>query len=772
MVIYGVRTLVPTEKNRTEVQTIAILGTYPPRRCGIATFTADLAKSFCTADPLVKVDPFVMSESNDGYGPEVTPIEVRDRARYTEIAHHLNQARYDVLSIQHEYGIFGGDAGRYLLDLIRAAKMPVVTTLHTVLRNPTPDQKAVMEELLQLSTRVVVMSRTAIDLLHRVHSVEASKIDFIPHGIPKISTTAGLETRARIGGKGPILLTFGLLSPDKGVEHVIQAMPEILAKCPEAKYLVVGATHPHVRAYSGESYRESLLELASNLGISESIEFVDDFVSLDQLLAFLSAMDFYITPYLNPAQITSGTLAYSMGAGKVVLSTPYEYAKEVLAEGRGILVPFAESRPIADAVINSWTSPMTRKQMGDRAAKYGSLMHWERVGQLYLDSFAQAVNDSKLVPSITRQARTPTSTELNLNHLERLTDDTGILQHATFSVPNRHEGYCVDDNARALLLMLELPEEPRVVELQSRYLAFLTHSLNPENARFRNFMSYERTWLESEGSEDSQGRALWSVGAVAGRSNIRAHAKLASKLFETAAPNLLNATSPRTWAYSILGSVAYLERYPDSLAAMELLVAGANRLEKGFLLEATPEWKWLEKRLAYANARIPQALMLAGITLNRPVLIALGVNAMEWLLEAQVSASGVFSPVGAAGASARDIGSVQFDQQPIEASSTLSACLTAYEITRQSRFLVAAERCAAWFRGSNVLGQSVGDLETGACYDGLEPTRVNENQGAESTLAYLASIVELAAVKQSQLRTVIGGATPSQAVIPTRKELS
>ncbi|MEI7577918.1 MAG: glycosyltransferase family 4 protein [Armatimonadota bacterium] len=760
----------PNQKSRAEIQSIAILGTYPPRRCGIATFTADLANSFCTADPLVKVDPFVMSDLQDNHSSEVTVIEVGNRARYTAVAEQLNERRYDVLSIQHEYGIFGGDAGRYLLDLIRAVKMPVVTTLHTVLRNPTPDQRAVMEELLQLSTRVIVMSRTAIDLLHRVHSVDASKIDFIPHGIPKISKAAGTEMRAKIGGAGPILLTFGLLSPDKGVEHVIQAMPEILARCQEAKYLVVGATHPHVKAFSGESYRKNLEKTVKELGLSESVEFVDDFVSLEQLLSYLSAMDFYITPYLNAAQITSGTLAYSMGAGKVVLSTPYEYAKEVLAEGRGILVPFAESGPIADAVINSWTQPSVRRTMGDRAAKYGSLMHWERVGQLYLDSFSQAVSDSKLIPILVQPSVSQTKCEINLSHLERLTDDTGILQHATFSVPNRHEGYCVDDNARALLLTLELPESPRTNELQARYLAFLAHSLNPLNSKFRNFMGYDRTWLEAQGSEDSQGRALWSVGAVAGRSKNRAHSKLASKLFETAAPSLLAATSPRTWAYSILGAAAYLERYPDSLPAMELLVAGANRLERGFLIESSPDWKWLEDRLAYANARIPQSLMVAGTTLNRPVLVALGVNSMKWLLESQINAGGFFSPVGAAGASPEELGTVQFDQQPIEASSTLSACLTAYDLTHQSRFLAAAELCAAWFQGTNALGLNVGDPFTGACYDGIEATGLNENQGAESTLAYLASIVELASARKTTLRLESGAEYSPRAAIVFRSE--
>ncbi len=742
----------PSLKDRTEVHTIAILGNYPPRRCGIATFTADLANSFKAANPIITVDAIAMSDQEYSYPAEVTRcINVDDRASYTSTAEALNAKRYDVLSIQHEYGIFGGDAGRHLLDLIRTVKMPVVTTLHTVLRNPTPDQRAVMEELLQLSTRVVVMSRSAIELLSRVHSVDPSKIDFIPHGIPHIPVSAGVETRQRLGGKGPILLTFGLLSPDKGIEHVINALPAVIAQHPEAKYVVVGATHPHVKAFGGESYRNSLQKLVSDLDLINHVEFVDEFVSLEQLVAYLSATDFYITPYLNPAQITSGTLAYSMGAGKVVISTPYEYAKEVLANGRGILVPFANSNSIADAVLTSCAKPIARQEMGERAAKYGSLMYWKRVGQLYLESFNRAVDESKILPMVVKSAPIRALPKLNFAHLEAMTDDTGILQHATFNIPNRHEGYCVDDNARALLLTLDLQHDSRMLQLQARYLAFVAHALNPINQRFRNFKTYERTWLESEGSEDSQGRALWSVAETAARSEVPGHDKFASKLFEAAAPHLLSASSPRTWAYSMLGAAAYLGRYPDSQAAMALIENGATKLETCYLANSTPDWVWMEDRLAYANARIPQALMLAGEILDRPDLVALAVSSLTWLLQGQRTPSGQFSPVGAAGASKAEFGTVQFDQQPIEASSTLAACLTAYRITNQRRFLEGAERCLAWFTGENALGLPVANVETGGCADGLISTGVNQNQGAESTLAYLASVVEIKALSASPL---------------------
>lgn len=741
---------------QNSVSKIAILGTFPPRRCRIATFTSDLYNAISTARDGVRVEALAMSDREYDYPPEVAAeISVNDQMDYGIASDFINRKEFDVLSVQHEYGIFGGPAGKYLLNLVRAAKMPVVTTLHTVLRNPTPEQREVMEELLELSARVVVMSRTAVRLLSQVHGVNISKVDYIPHGIPKIPASAGVALREQIGCEGPILLTFGLLSPDKGIENVIRALPKLAAHHPGVKYLVVGATHPHVKSTAGEVYRQSLVDLAESLGVADHVEFDDQFVSLERLIEYLSATHFYITPYLNPMQITSGTLAYSLGAGKVVISTPYEYATEVLAEGRGIVVPFSDPEAIADAVIGSCASPIDQEKMIMEAARYGSQMYWDRVGNLYIDSFNKAVSDSACLPKLELKATSSGLPDTSLNHLEVLTDDTGIYQHATFSVPNREEGYCVDDNARALLLTVQMenrfPLDQKIQMLQSRYLSFVLDAFDRKEGRFRNFMNFQRQWLETVGSEDSQGRSMWAFGVTAGRSQSISHSMLSAKIFDLAVPSLLSARSPRTWAYAILGATAYLERFPDSLPPRTLLEKLAGKLDQAFSAYSSPKWPWPEARLAYANARLPQALILAGKAFENQEMTDRGLRSLAWLMDHQVSRQGCFSPVGTDGAGPEEFGKTQFDQQPIEAWSSVSACCTAFEVTGHSRYLDSANWCFEWFLGRNIHSTPLANIRNGSCYDGLLPDCVNQNQGAESTLSYLCALTELKSAVSSDL---------------------
>jgi glycosyltransferase involved in cell wall biosynthesis len=733
------------------IASVAVLGTSTPRQCGIATFTADLSTSIQQANPALRVDTIAVSDARYTYGDGVVfEVGHDDLRSYARAATFLNQRNYDVLCVQHEYGIFGGEAGEHLLELVRQVNMPIVTTLHTVLRNPSAAQKRVLDTLMQLSERVVVMSRSAIDLLIVVHGVDESKIDFIPHGIPDIPPSIGEDLRQELGEAGPILLTFGLLSPDKGIQSVIQALPSVIAKCPDAQYVVVGVTHPHELAKNGEAYRNGLQALAEKLGVADRVSFVNEFVSLEKLTEFLSATDYYITPYLNPMQITSGTLAYSMGAGKVIISTPYTYAQELLAEGRGILVPFGDSYAIETAVVESWRKPTESQQMRETALAFGRDMDWAKVGARYVASFEQAVADSKIpmVP-IAMNRGTP---ELSLAHLEKLTDDTGIFQHATYSVPNRFEGYCVDDNARALLLTVQLESSgygsEKVRKLQATYLSFVAHALNPANARFRNFMSYDRSWLESAGSEDSQARTIWALGQTIANGRDEAHVWLAEKIFDRAMPAMFSLRSPRAMAYTILGASAYLEAHPGCKLSRRLVEHLGLELDKLYLATAWAAWPWLESRLSYANARIPHAMMIAGEVLRNDELIEHGLTSLSWLMDHQVAPSGCFSPVGTAGAGLSEVGTVQFDQQPIEVWASASACITASRLRDRERFMDMADNCYAWFLGRNVLGAPMGCPVTGAGFDGLERSGVNRNQGAESTLAFLCTWAELQQVKR------------------------
>lgn len=740
---------------RTPIRQIALLGNYPPRQCGIATFTADLSRTLSDLDPELTVDTIAMSDRDDYVYPDRVCYEITegDQGAYGPAAEHLNRYDYDVLSVQHEYGIFGGESGDYLMDLVREVQMPIVTTLHTVLRDPSRSQRKVMEELLQLSERVIVMSQKAVGFLQDVHGVSSDKIDLIPHGIPNIQASEGRELRKKLGINGPMILTFGLLSSDKGIQYAIEAMPKIVKEHPGATYVVVGATHPNIRASVGEVYRESLVKLAKDLDVADNVRFVDRFVASEEVVEYLAAMDIYVTPYLNPKQITSGTLAYSIGAGKAVISTPYWYAEELLDEGRGVLVPFRDGNAIADAVLAIENDADARAAMGTKAAAYGKQMLWPEVGASYLESFARARNDSAerlrvLIQKPAAMLRTGDSLpELKLDHLFELSDDTGILQHATFTVPNRTEGYCVDDNARALLLTTYLESStlltPDVALLQSRYLSFVLNAFNSETGRFRNFMSYGRDWLEESGSEDSHGRALWSIGAVVHRSRDRNRRGAAKTLFEQAAPALLTTTSPRTWAYGVLACDEYLYAFPHEYAVQSLKENLACRIWRQYEINQGEGWSWFEQSLSYANARLPQALILAGSALGYRDMLDAGLKSLAWLMDVQTGAEGVFSPIGTNGHYTRKGTRSHFDQQPIEAWCSVSACLSAARITGNPVWRDEAQRSFRWFLGQNMLGQPVYDKTTGGCHDGLHARRVNRNQGAESTLAFLCTLTEL-----------------------------
>ncbi len=723
--------------------------------CGIATFSADLLAAISGADPELKVTTVAMSDRSDYNYPAQVSYEIAETnaTAYGPAADFINRKGCEVLSVQHEYGIFGGDAGEDLLQLVRRAKMPIVTTMHTVLRTPDADQRRVTSELLQLSERVVVMTQRAVSYLEENYDIPAHKVDVIPHGIPKIEPDSGKALREKLGIPGPMILTFGLLSPDKGIQYVIEAMPEILAQCPGATYVVVGATHPNIRASNGESYRRSLMLRARELGVEDNVRFVDRFVTAEELIEYLGAMDIYITPYLNAQQITSGTLAYAVGAGKAVISTPYVYAEELLAEGRGVLVPFRDFAAIAREIIDIERVPARREEMIRCAAKFGKEMLWPAVGKRYLESFHRATSESRermrvLVQKPTSPAQTLSALpELRFEQLGNLTDCTGILQHATYNVPNRAEGYCVDDNARALLLTAYLESAKQLTSpmasAQARYLGFLMDAYNPENGRFRNFMSYQRNWLEDAGSEDSHARSLWALGAVACRTRDRGLKQISKDLFEQGMGAVRGMTSPRTWAYTAIGAHEYLAAYPTDEDVFALKTEMESRLMRqyGYSQEVagSMEWPWFEQSLTYANARLSQALILS----QRPDVQRIGLQTLSWLMKVQTGPNGVFAPIGSNGFFERDGARSWFDQQPVEVAGAVSACLSALKVTGDHSWLIEAHRAFSWFCGDNMLSQPVYDRTTGGCHDGIHEDRINRNQGAESTLSFLCALAEL-----------------------------
>ncbi len=751
---------------------IAFVGNYLPRECGIATFTTDLCNALATEYGEGRLFAIPVNDPDSSYDyPEQVRLELtqEDIASYERAADFLNFNSNDLVCLQHEYGIYGGAAGRYILALLRRLKMPLVTTLHTVLRQPDANQRIVLEEIAQLSDRLIVMSELAAQLLREVYAVPSGKIDVIPHGVPDMPFMDPNYFKDRFGTEGKsVLLTFGLLSPNKGIENVIRALPAILERHPNVVYIVSGVTHPHIRRREGERYREGLQALAEQLGVSSQLILNNRFVSAEELVEHVGAADIYITPYRQEAQIVSGTLAIALGAGKAIVSTPYWHAKELLAEKRGVIVPFENPEAIAKAVVALLENDAERHAMRKRAYLHSRGTTWPTTARAYMATFQRARFERSLQPRAAQPDEIAVDLidpmehlpVLNTNHLFTMTDDTGMLQHAIFSVPNTREGYTTDDNARALIVSTLLNESVGFdhgedqLNLSRRYLAFLWLAFHSDTGCFRNFLGYNRKWLEDVGSEDSHGRALWALGSVLGRSQNAGLRGAAGRLFEAAVPAVLKFSSPRAWAFSVLGLQAYLDWFPGDRAIQNARNALANRLLDIYERSHSETWRWFEKSLAYSNARLPQALILAGGRSRNKKMIAAGIESLEWLVAAQhCGDQEIFVPIGSSGCFTEGAEKPRFDQQPVEACATISACLEAYRLTREERWSDEAHCVFGWFLGKNDLQAPLYDPTTGGCKDGLHPDRVNENQGAESTLSFLMALLEMQRAKVTHAET-------------------
>lgn len=746
----------PLMKETSKVRKIAFVGDHLPRKCGIATFTTDLLAAVAGAHPQSQCIAVAVNDAADRYEyPEEVRFEIeeQDLSSYLRAADFLNISNVDIVCLQHEFGIYGGPAGGQILALLRELRMPVVTTLHTVLREPNADQRRVMEGLIRLSTRLVVMAERGREMLQDIYKAPPNKIDVIPHGIPDVGFVDPTYFKDQFGVEGKVvLLTFGLLSPNKGIEYVLNALPQILAEFPEVVYIVLGATHPNELREHGEAYRLGLEILAKKNRVEKSVIFYNQFVDIENLKEFIGAADLYITPYLNEAQITSGTLAYAFGSGKAVVSTPYWHAAELLADDRGVLVPFRDAPAMAQAVIALLRDDTRRHAIRKNAYRIGRDMIWSSTAQLYMRAFESARLEAaplsrKSLATKTLDRKPRELPAIKLSHLSRMTDSTGVFQHAIFSVPNFSEGYCTDDNARAFILSVLLgklggdPESVRTLATSSA--AFLHYAFDPKSGRFHNHLSFDRHWLDEQGSEDCQGRALWALGMGVGRSPFRSFQMMAGQLFALALPALTGLSSPRAWAFGLIGIHEYLRRLSgDSLVnqTRETLIC---RLMERFEATAKPDWQWFEENLTYDNAKLAHALILSGQATGQQAVLDRGLQSLRWLTEVQTSEKGHFLPIGTNGFYRRGGKRANFDQQPVEAHATVSACLEAYRATSDFSWYEHAQRAFDWFIGWNDLGLELYSPETGGCRDGLHVDRVNGNQGAESTLAFLLSLAEM-----------------------------
>ena len=744
------------------IRKVAFLGDYLPRKCGIATFTTDLRCAIAKEFPALQCPVVPVNDLGADYD---YPAEVRfeiaeqDLPSYLRAADFLNITDVDVVCVEHEFGIYGGPAGSHVLALLRELQMPIVTTLHTVLREPNYEQRRVMQELIRRSTRLVVMSERGKEFLRDIYHCPEDKIDLIPHGIPDMPFADPNYFKDEFGVAGKqVLLTFGLLSPNKGIEYALRALPDIIRDFPNIVYIVVGQTHPNLLRHEGEAYRLSLERLAKDLGVQKNVVFFNRFVELEELMRFIGAADIYLTPYLTEAQVTSGTLAYAFGAGNAVVSTPYWHAAELLTADRGKLVPFRDAKAIAVAVVDLLRDETLRHTMRKNAYKLGRDMVWSKVAQLYDKSFEQARQDHSFVgrkssPIKTLDEQPGQLPELKLDHLFRMSDSTGIFQHASFTVPNFVEGYCTDDNARALVLSVMLHKlghgSPQLCAQAAAYAAFLNYAFDRQNGRFRNFMSFERRWLEDVGSEDCQGHALWALGLCVSQAGQGSYQMLAAQLFEQALPVAAEFSSPRAWAFTLIGIDEYLRRFGGDRRANHIRDTLTTRLMQSYGDTANDEWHWFEEVASYANAKLPHALILSGRCMNNSTLLDTGLKSLRWLVKVQTSGAGAFRPVGSNGFFRRGQERAQFDQQPIEAQATISACIEAYHATGDMFWVAEARRAFEWFLGRNDLGLALYDAGTGGCRDGLHVDRLSQNQGAESTLAFLLSLAEMQALQNT-----------------------
>jgi glycosyltransferase involved in cell wall biosynthesis len=734
---------------------IAVIGTYVPRRCGIATFSADLLNAMSKDAPDTELWAVAMNDIPVGYDYRAeVQFEIGQRivADYRSAVDFLNMNGVDAVSLQHEFGIYGGKAGSNVVRLLQSLRMPVVSTLHTVLEQPDRDQEQVIRAIGSLSDRVVVMSAHAALILHKVYGVAPGRIAIIPHGVPDmpfLDSSYHKEEYGMIGKK--VILTFGLMSRGKGYEYVIAALPKIVDAHPDAVFVVIGETHPSVKREEGEAYRDSLKRRAEELGVGENVVFHDQFLATGALTDFLSTADICVTPYLNRDQIVSGVLSYALGAGKAIVSTGFRYAEEMLADGRGRLVPFRDSEAIATQIIDLLSNDAERQAMRKQAYTFARNMVWSDVGAQYLGLFREARLERVARPRI-HQVRTLQSAELALlpprfDHLRTLTDDTGILQHARFNVPDRNHGYCTDDNARALIVAMlsqkVVSASDSLLPLAYRYLGFLQHAFNPEAGRFRNFMGYDRHWQEAIGSEDAHGRALWALGQTVLDTPSPGMAGAAMTLFEQSLPALTILSSPRAWAFALLGLDACLRRFSGASDARRIRAELAERLLSTLKGNATSTWPWLEDTITYANGVIPHALVVSGGALKQPDMVDAGIGSLRWLMDIQRDARGHFVPIGNDGWFVRDGSPARFDQQPIEAQHMMDALLEVYRLTGEEHWREDARCCFEWFLGRNDLQQAIADDATGACSDGLHPDGINQNQGAESSLAWLHASLRL-----------------------------
>jgi glycosyltransferase involved in cell wall biosynthesis len=730
---------------------VAFISSFLPRKCGIATFTSDLIKNAALSargafEPLV-----VAMRSEDQKYNDPVKFEIRQDVKndYICAADYINFSHVDVVCVQHEFGLFGGEAGSYLSLLLNRLKPPVITTLHTIIDAPTPAYHKSLVDVCKASYQVITMNERGVSMLRDIYGIAGKKVLLVPHGIPDLPFVDNYYYKHKFGIEARrTILTFGLLNRDKGIEVVLKAMPAIIEAEPSVLYIILGMTHPCVLKHEGESYRFSLQQMVKELGLQKHVIFHNRFVNDEELHNFLCATDVYVTPYLNRERLTSGTLSFAVGTGKAVVSTPYWAAMELLAEGRGKLVGFGDSKQMAEAIVEILQNDMLFYSLRRKAYEYGRSRTWPKIGQAYWKLFSAkhlplpVRITTKIVPAVAETISSIEIPEPSLTHLRKLTDDTGLFQHAKFTVPSREHGYCTDDNARAVIVMTkyyaQYPES-EALELFNTYLSFILHSQN-SNGSVRNFMNFDRTWRRNEPANDALGRVLWALGTVMAKPPSLSYLPIIKDCFDKSV-GYVQKQYPRGMAYSILGMSDYLKQFPGASDIKRQMEIAADGLVAQYEENNFPDWQWFEDTLIHDNAILPCALFVAGLTLGNKYL-EVAKKTCEFLLTNTFNGD-YFSFIGCQGWYERGRTKANFDQQPIEGASTVMMLKAAYEATQNSRYSILQRKAFDWFLGENDLHIPLYDFRTKGCSDGLMSDGINANQGAESILSFLLSLLAM-----------------------------
>jgi len=727
----------------------AFIGTYPPQKCGIGTFTNNLIKSIGENFGYNSLFPnlYVIAVSDNGhnynYPPEVAFVVRQTNQRdYVSAAKFINYNKADVCILEHEFGIFGGDSGVYILSLINRIEIPLIVTFHTVVKEPTKIQKVIVQELSNKAFKIVVMSKKAVKFLLEIYNIPEEKIEIIEHGVPigKVLHRETAREKFNFNNK-TALFTFGLLSRNKGIETVIKALPKVVEKHKDILYIVLGNTHPKVLERHGEEYREYLLRLVKENGLEDYVYFYKNFVPEELLMEYLYAADIYITPYLNEEQITSGTLSYAVGAGTAVISTPYWHAQELLADGRGMLFDFHNHEQLGDILLNLLDNREKIEQLRDAASEYGHKLKWPKIGAKYIKVAKSAIENFSYLQKEKLTILDPyLLPDFTFSHIKRLTDDTGIVQHAKYGIPNLKEGYCLDDNARALLMTAMAQFKNKTedsVNLMPIYLSFI-HYMQNDDGSYRNFLSFSRNYLDEVGSEDCFGRTIWALGYLIYSFPKESYHRGGLDIFQKSIPFFKQLKHLRGIANTILGVSYYLKFYPDDENIKDIMYELTNKLINFYNKEKSDEWKWFENILTYDNAIIPLSLFHASEFYNDNRILEIAIESTAFL-ESITMNKGFLKPIGSKGWYRNGGQCADFAQQSIDAMGMVLLFFKAYEITKEKKYLDKMFVSFMWYTGKNDLNIPVYDFETGGCNDGLEEYGLNKNQGAESTLSYLIS---------------------------------